>query len=333
MSVKLAINGFGRTGRCAFRIAFDRSDVDIVAISSPGDKETLAYLLQYDTSYGVYKYEVKTDEDGLVVNGRHIKVVPAGDLAELPWGELGVDVVIESSGRFTDPAVARAHVEASGAKAVVIAAPAKGDGASTVVLGVNDKAAEAGGGVFSAASCTTNCITPVAAIIEENFGIDSAMMTTVHSYTNSQVLQDSTAKDLRDGRAAAENLIPTTTGASVAAALALPALKGIFGGLSVRVPLATVSLSDLTFITKKPVTVEAVNACFKKAVQSPRYKGIVGVSEGQLVSSDFKGDSRSAIIDLPLTAVVGRLLKVVAWYDNEWGYSTRLVELAVKVGK
>jgi glyceraldehyde 3-phosphate dehydrogenase len=242
--------------------------------------------------------------------------------------------VIESTGFFVKPELAMAHVQKAGAKKVVLSAPAKGDGANTIVLGVNEDTLKDAGDIISNASCTTNCITPVAAVIENAFGIDKAMMTTVHSYTASQRLQDAPAKDLREARAAAENIVPTTTGASIAAAKALPALAGIFGGLSVRVPTPVVSMSDFVIITKRDVTVEEVNETFKKASKEPYYQGILDVTEEPLVSSDFKGNSHSAIVDLALTAVIGgNMLKVVAWYDNEWGYSNRLVELVADVGK
>lgn len=331
---KIAINGFGRIGRTAFKIAFARSDLEIVAVNDLTDVKTLAHLLQHDSSYGRYERNVSYDESGLVVDGKHVKVLAESDPAKLPWKELGVDVVIESTGFFVDPAKARAHITA-GAKRVVISAPAKGDGADTIVLGVNDdKLREGTTDVVSNASCTTNCIAPVMGVIESHFGVEKAMMTTVHSYTASQKLQDAPAKDLREARAAAENIVPTTTGASIAAAKALPALEGRFGGMSVRVPTPVVSLSDITVVTKRPVTVEEVNTVFKAAAGEPYYQGILGVTEEELVSSDFKGDPHSAIVDLPLTAVVGgNLLKVVAWYDNEWGYTNRLVELTADIAK
>jgi glyceraldehyde 3-phosphate dehydrogenase len=334
MKTRVAINGFGRIGRCAFKIAFERSDIEIVALNDLTDTKTLAYLLKHDSSYGTYQHEVKADDSGISVNGHHIKVLAEKDPAALPWGAHGVDVVIESTGFFVDPEKAKAHIDPAGAKKVVISAPAKGEGADTIVLGVNEDKIENATDVISNASCTTNCITPVAAVVESHFGIEKAMMTTVHSYTASQRLQDAPAKDLREARAAAENIVPTTTGASIAAAKALPALEGIFGGLSIRVPTPVVSLADFTFVTKKNVTVEEVNEVFKKAAKEPYYQGILGVSEEPLVSTDFRGDSHSAVVDLPLTAVTGgNMLKVIAWYDNEWGYSNRLVELVADVGK
>ncbi len=334
MKTKVAINGFGRIGRCAFKIAFERSDIEIVAINDLTDTKTLAHLLKYDSSYGTYQHDVKADEAGITVNGHHIKVLAEKDPAALPWGAHGVDVVIESTGLFVDPAKAKAHIDPAGAKRVIISAPAKGEGSTTIVLGVNEDALEGSADVLNNGSCTTNCITPVAAVMEAAFGIEKAMMTTVHSYTASQRLQDAPAKDLREARAAAENIVPTTTGASIAAAQALPALKGIFGGLSIRVPTPVVSLSDFVLVTKKEVTIEQINDAFKKAAKEPYYQGILDVTEDELVSSDFKGNSHSAIVDLSLTNVVGgNLVKVVAWYDNEWGYSNRLVELTADVGK
>ena len=334
MKTKVAINGFGRIGRTAFKIAFERSDIEIVAVNDLTDTKTLAHLLKHDSSYGTYEHEVSSDDTGIIVDGQHIKVLAEKDPANLPWGAHGVDVVIESTGFFVKPELARAHVDQAGAKKVVLSAPAKGDGATTIVLGVNEDNLKDAEDVISNASCTTNCITPVAAVIENAFGIEKAMMTTIHSYTASQRLQDAPAKDLREARAAAENIVPTTTGASIAAAKALPSLEGVFGGLSVRVPTPVVSMSDFVIITKRDVTVEEVNEAFKKAAGEPYYQGILAVTEEQLVSSDFKGNSHSAIVDLPLTAVVaGNMLKVVAWYDNEWGYSNRLVELVADVGK
>ncbi|MGH7249741.1 MAG: type I glyceraldehyde-3-phosphate dehydrogenase, partial [Minisyncoccia bacterium] len=319
MNTRVAINGFGRIGRNAFKVAFERSDLEIVAINDLTDTKTLAHLLKYDSNYGRYAHKVEFDETNLIVEGKPIKVLAEKDPAALPWEDLKIDVVIESTGFFVDPAKAQAHVTA-GAKKVVISAPAKGEGAETIVLGVNEDKLKSSGPVISNASCTTNCITPVAAVVESEFGIEKAMMTTVHSYTASQKLQDAPAKDLREGRNAAENIGPTTTGASIAAAKALPALVDIFGGMSVRVPTPVVSLSDFVIITKKPVTVEQVNEAFKKAAQEPYFQGILDVTEEELVSSDFIGNSHSAIVDLKLTAVIkDNMLKVVAWYDNEWG--------------
>lgn len=332
MKTRVAINGFGRIGRSAFKVAFERGDIEVVAVNDLSDLKTLAHLLKYDTNYGIYGREVSTDDENIIVDGKKIKALAQKDPAQLPWRDLGVDVVIESTGFFTDPDKARAHV-AAGAKKVLISAPAKGSSAPTIVLGVNEDQLESSGEVVSNASCTTNCITPVAAVIESNFGIEKAMMTTIHSYTASQALQDGPAKDLRESRAAAENIVPTTTGASVAAAKALPSLENRFGGLSIRVPTPVVSLSDFVIITKRNVTAEEVNEVFKKAAAEPYYQGILAVTEEELVSSDFIGNSHSAIVDLSLTDVIGgNMLKVVAWYDNEWGYSNRLVEVAADLG-
>lgn len=335
MTKRIAINGFGRIGRNAFKIAFDRSDIEVVAINDLTDNKTLAHLLKHDSSYGEYDHDVTSDEHSITVDGKKIQTFAETDPAKLPWGDLNVDVVIESTGFFVDPAKARAHIDPAGAKKVVISAPAKGEGADTIVLGVNEDKIKTGvTDVVSNASCTTNCITPVMAVLESNFGIDKAMMTTVHSYTASQKLQDAPSKDLREARAAAENIVPTTTGASIAAAKALPALENRFGGLSVRVPTPVVSMSDFVVVLKRDVTVDEVKDVFRNAAKEPFYQGILDVTEEELVSSDFKGNSHSAIVDLPLTAVVGgNMLKVVAWYDNEWGYSNRLVELTADIAK
>ncbi len=336
MKTRVAINGFGRIGRNAFKVAFERDDLEIVAINDLTDTKTLAHLLKHDSNYGTYHHEVGHDEKGIKVNGKHIAVLAEKDPATLPWKAHKVDIVIESTGFFVKPELAKAHIKA-GAKKVVLSAPSKGDhaeDAATIVLGVNEDQLESAGEIISNASCTTNCITPVAAVIESNFGIEKAMMTTTHSYTASQRLQDAPAKDLREARNAAENIVPTTTGASIAAARALPALKDIFGGMSIRVPTPVVSLSDFVIITKRNVTVEEVNKAFKDAAKEPFYQGILDVTEEELVSSDFIGNSHSCIIDLNLTAVIGgNMLKVVAWYDNEWGYSNRLVEVVADTGR
>lgn len=331
---RVAINGFGRIGRNAFKIAFANPDLEIVAINDLTSTDTLAHLLKYDSSYGHYGHDVGSDDKHIIVDGKKITVTAEKEPDKLPWKELNIDVVIESTGRFVKGELAALHLKA-GAKRVVISAPAKGDDSkvSTHVIGVNeDKLGQAE--IISNASCTTNCITPVAAVIEREFGIEKAMMTTVHSYTASQVLQDGPSKDKREARAAAENIVPTTTGATIAAAKALPVLKGVFGGLSIRVPTPVVSLSDFTFLTKKKTTVEAVNAAIKKAAQEERFRGVLAWTEEELVSRDFVGDSHSSIADLKLTNVVGgNMVKVVAWYDNEWGYSNRLVEMVALAGK
>lgn len=331
--IKLAINGFGRIGRNAFKIAFERRDVKIVAINDLTDTKTLAHLLKHDSSYGTYDRDVKFDEENLIVDGEKIRVFSEKEPKNLPWGKYQVDVVIESTGFFTDPKKAAEHLEA-GARKVVISAPAKGEGAKTIVIGVNEDTVTEDDKILSNASCTTNCIAPVMKVLEDNFGIEKALMTTVHSYTASQRILDAPAKDLREARAAAENIVPTSTGASKAAALTIPTLKGKFDGLSIRVPTPVVSLSDITAVLKRDTTIEELQEIFKKAAKEPFYEGILGVSEEPLVSIDYRGNSHSSIIDLPLINVVGgNLVKIVAWYDNEWGYSNRLVELASDFGK
>lgn len=331
--VKIAINGFGRIGRNALKILLERRNAKVVAINDLTDTKTLAHLLKHDSSYGTYGKEVLYDGDILTVGGCKIHTFSEKDPKKLPWGEYSVDVVIECTGLFTNPQDAKSHIEA-GAKKVVISAPAKGEGAKTVVIGVNDDELSDDDVVVSNASCTTNCIAPIMKVLEDEFGIEKAMMTTVHSYTASQRLLDAPAKDLREARSAAENIIPTTTGASKAAALTIPSLTNKFNGLSVRVPTPVVSLSDITAVLKRDTTVEELAELFISASEDPAYCGIIGVSDEELVSSDFIGDPHSCIVDLPLLDVVaGNMIKVVAWYDNEWGYSNRLVELALEVGK
>ena len=331
--IKIAINGFGRIGRNAFKIAFERRDVKIVAINDLTDTKTLAHLLKHDSSYGTYDRDVQYDDENLIVDGEKIRVYAEKEPKNLPWKDHRVDVVIESTGFFTDPAKAAAHLEA-GAQKVVISAPAKGEGAKTIVIGVNEDTVTEDDKIISNASCTTNCIAPVMKVLEDNFGIEKALMTTVHSYTASQRILDAPAKDLREARAAAENIVPTSTGASKAAALTIPSLKGKFDGLSIRVPNPVVSLADITAVLKKDTTIEELQKVFKAAAKEPFYEGILGVSEEPLVSIDYRGNSHSSIVDLPLINVVDKnLVKVVAWYDNEWGYSNRLVELAADFGK
>lgn len=331
MSKKIAINGFGRIGRNAFKLAFERDDIEVVAINDLTDTKTLAHLLKHDSTYGTYHYDVSYDENSIFVNGKQIRVLAEKDPALLPWGEFGVDVVIEATGLFVQPDKARAHINA-GAKKVVISAPAKGEGAKFIVLGVNEHELTREDDIISNASCTTNCIAPVMAILEREFGIEKSLMTTVHSYTASQRILDAPAKDLREARSAAENIVPTTTGAAIATAKVIPSLVGKFDGLSVRVPTAVVSLSDITAVLKRNTTKEEINEVFKRAAADPFYQGILTVTEEPLVSTDFKGNSHSTIVDLELTNVVGgNLVKVVAWYDNEWGYSNRLVEITADV--
>lgn len=331
--VRLAINGFGRIGRCAFKIAFERRDAEVIAINSLGDTKTFAHLLKYDSAYGVYDHDISYDDKHIIVDNCKILFLNEPDPLKLPWEKLQIDTVMECTGAFTNPADARAHIEA-GARKVVISAPAKGHGAKTVVLGVNEEVVTADDEILSCASCTTNCIAPVMKILEDNFGIEKAMMTTVHSYTASQKLVDDVAKDIRESRAAAVNIIPTTTGASKATALTIPSLEDRFNGLSVRVPTLVVSLADITAVLKRKTTREELNGVFERAAKEPYYEGIVEVTNDELVSSDFKGNANSAIVDLSLTDVVCEdMVKIVAWYDNEWGYSNRLVELSVDFGR
>ncbi len=331
MSKKIAINGFGRIGRNAFKLAFERDDIEIVAINDLTDTKTLAHLLKHDSTYGTYHHDVSYDDNSIFVAGKQIHVLAEKDPALLPWGEFGVDVVIEATGLFVQPEKARAHINA-GAKKVVISAPAKGEGAKFIVLGVNEHELTREDDIISNASCTTNCIAPVMAILEREFGIEKSLMTTVHSYTASQRILDAPAKDLREARSAAENIVPTTTGAAIATAKVIPSLVGKFDGLSVRVPTAVVSLSDITAVLKRNTTKEEINEVFKRAAADPFYQGILTVTEEPLVSTDFKGNSHSSIVDLELTNVVGgNLVKIVAWYDNEWGYSNRLVEIVADV--
>jgi glyceraldehyde 3-phosphate dehydrogenase len=330
---KIGINGFGRIGRNAFKLAFDRSDLEIVAVNDLTDTKTLAYLLKHDSNYGTYKYDVSYDDTGIIVNGQHVKVTAEKDPAALPWGDLGVELVIESTGRFTEKETAELHIKA-GAKRVIISGPTKSEGVDTIVLGANEDKVEGASHVISNASCTTNSLGAVMAVLDAEFGVQKSLLTTVHSYTASQMLQDAPAKDLREGRNAAENIVPTSTGAAIAVTKTLPQLEGKFDGLSIRVPTPVVSISDVTVLLERDATVEEINAVFKKASAEPYYQGILGVSEEPLVSRDYIGNSHSGIVDLLLTKVVGgNLAKVMVWYDNEWGYSNRLVELVADVAK
>ena len=333
MKTRVAINGFGRIGRNAFKIAFERGDCEIVAINDLTDTKTLAYLLKHDSNYGTYQHDVSSDESHIIVNGKSIKVTAEKDPAALPWKDLEVDVVIESTGRFTKKEDAELHLKA-GARRVVISGPTKSDGVDTIVLGANEDKLEGASHVISNASCTTNSLGAVMAILESNFGVEKSLLTTVHSYTASQALQDAPNKDLREGRNAAENMVPTSTGAAIAVTLTLPQLKDKFDGVSIRVPTPVVSISDVTVLLKKNATVEEINDVFRKAAQEPFYQGILGVSEEPLVSSDYIGNSHSGTVDLLLTKVVGgNLAKIMVWYDNEWGYSNRLVEVVADVGR
>ena len=331
MTTRVGINGFGRIGRNFFRAALEQgADIEIVAVNDLTDNKTLAHLLKYDSITGRFQGEVSYDDEGIVVDGKHIKVLAQRNPADLPWGELGVEVVVESTGFFTDGEKAKAHLDA-GAKKVVISAPAKNvDG--TFVMGVNeDKYDGATMNIVSNASCTTNCLAPLAKVLEENFGIERGIMTTIHSYTGDQRVLDAPHKDLRRARAAALNMIPTKTGAAQAVALVLPELEGKFAGLAVRVPTPTGSLTDLTFIAKKEVSVEAVKAAVKAAAEG-ELKGVLEYTEDPIVSSDIVGDPHTSIFDATETKVIGNLVKVLSWYDNEWGYSNALVRLTALVG-
>ncbi len=333
MKTRVAINGFGRIGRMSFRIMAERTDIEVVGINDLTDTKTLAHLLKYDTNYGEFPHDVSFDEQHIIVAGVKIPVSDEKDPTQLPWSSLRVDVVIESTGRFTTSEQAGAHIKA-GAKKVVISAPAKDDATATLVIGANEDSLQQAGDVISNASCTTNSIAAIMAIMEMEFGIEKAMLTTIHSYTASQNLQDGPGKDMREARAAAQNLVPTTTGAAKAVALTVTSLKDKFDGLSVRVPTSVVSLSDVTMLLKRNTTIQEINQLMKKHVSEPYYQGILAVSEEPLVSSDYVGNSNSGTVDLLLTNVVdGNLAKVVVWYDNEWGYSNRLVEMVADVGK
>lgn len=334
MKIRVAINGFGRIGRTAFKIAHARSDIEVVAINDLSDTKTLAHLLKHDSNYPAYEWakSVEATSNGLIIDGKGVYVFSETDPRKLPWKQLNVDVVIESTGIFTSKQGASGHLDA-GAKRVVISAPISGEG-ETVVLGVNDDTIGDISGVVSNASCTTNCVAPLLNILTDTVGVKKSIMTTIHSYTASQRLQDAPHKSLREARAAAENIVPSTTGASKAVASVLPSTTGKFSGLSVRVPTPVVSLVDLVFVASKKTTKDEINKIFIDASKDPFYQGIVGVSEEELVSSDYIGNSYSATVDLSLTDVVdGDLVKVVAWYDNEWGYSNRLVELTTDVGR
>lgn len=333
MKTKVAINGFGRIGRIAFRVAFDRTDIEVVGINDLTDTKTLSHLLAHDSNYGAYDKAVSYDEKHIIVEGKKIPVYAEKDPSLLPWSDLEVDVVIESTGRFTDYEGASAHIKA-GAKKVVISGPSKSPEVKTIVIGANEDELKDAGDIISNASCTTNSVAAVMDIMDRTFGVEKAMLTTVHSYTASQVLQDGPSKDLREARGAAQNIVPTSTGAAIAVALTVPSVKGKFDGLSVRVPTPVVSLSDVTFVLKQNTSVEEINETFKKAVGEPYYQGIIDVAATPLVSHDYIGNSHSGVVDLLLTNVVaGNMAKVVIWYDNEWGYSNRLVELVADVGK
>lgn len=333
MSTKVGINGFGRIGRNAFRAAMQNPalDIDFVAINDLTSPETLAHLLEYDSIHGILSDDITATENGLVVNGKEIRVLAERDPGNLPWGDLGVDVVIESTGFFTDREDAEKHITSGGAKKVIVSAPAKGEDI-TIVIGVNDnKYDKSEHHVISNASCTTNCLAPVAKVLHEEFGVESGLMTTVHAYTGDQRVHDFPHSDMRRARAATLSMIPTTTGAAVAVGKVLPELNGKLDGFAIRVPTPNVSVVDLTVDLNEKPSAEAVNAALKDAAEDS-LDGILGYSELDLVSADFNGNKLSSVLDAPFTKVIENgLIKVLSWYDNEWGYSNRLVELTARV--
>ncbi|MDX3074366.1 type I glyceraldehyde-3-phosphate dehydrogenase [Streptomyces sp. MI02-7b] len=331
MTIRVGINGFGRIGRNFFRAALEQgADIEIVAVNDLGDTATTAHLLKYDTILGRLKAEVTHTADSITVDGHTIKVLSERNPSDIPWGQLGVDIVIESTGIFTKAADAKKHIE-GGAKKVIISAPAS-DEDITIVMGVNnDKYDAAKHNIISNASCTTNCVAPMAKVLDENFGIVKGMMTTVHAYTNDQRILDFPHKDLRRARAAAENIIPTSTGAAKATALVLPQLKGKLDGIAMRVPVPTGSVTDLVIELEREVTKDEVNAAFQKAAEG-QLKGILEYTEDPIVSSDIVNWPASCTFDSSLTMAQGKQVKVIGWYDNEWGYSNRLVDLTVFVG-
>ena len=327
MAVRVGINGFGRIGRQSLKALIERApDVEVVAVNDLVDTSMNALLFKHDSTYGAYPGSVDHTDDALIIDGREIKVLKEKDPATLPWGDLGVDIVLESTGIFTDADKARAHIDA-GATKVIISAPARNEDI-TIVLGVNeDRYDPEAHHIISNASCTTNCLAPAAKVVHDRWTIERGLMNTIHSYTNDQRILDVAHKDPRRARAAALNIIPTSTGAAKALSLVIPDLKGRFDGFSLRVPTPTVSVVDFTADVSRPTSVEAVNAAFREAAAGP-LKGILGVSDEPLVSTDFRGDSRSSIIDAESTMVLGgTMVKVISWYDNEWGYSCRVADL------
>ncbi len=332
--MRIAINGFGRIGRNVFKIAFDRDDMEVVAINDITDPKTLAHLLKYDSTYGKYSKSVEVKDDAIVVDGKEIKILAVRNPAELPWKEMNVDVVIESTGIFVSAEGPRGgykdHIKA-GAKKVILTVPAKDKIDQTIVLGVNDDDIDSSNTAYSNASCTTNCLAPIAKVIHDNFGITKGLMTTVHAYTNDQNILDLPHKDLRRSRAAALSIIPTTTGAAKAVGLVIPELNGKLNGMAMRVPTPTGSVVDLTFEVEKDCSVEELNAAVKKAAEGPM-KGILEYTEDPIVSSDVRNNLNSSVFDALSTMKLGeRFFKVISWYDNEMGYSARVVDLAKKI--
>jgi len=329
-TINVGINGFGRIGRLVFRALLSKSNVNVIAINDLTDTKTLAHLLKYDSVHGRFNGTVSAETDGIVVNGKKILVSAEKDPSQLKWSEKGVDLVVESTGIFTSREKAALHLQA-GAKKVIISAPATGEVDATVVLGVNDTIITPSMQIISNASCTTNCLAPMAKVLHDTFGLEKGYMTTIHAYTQDQSLQDAPHKDLRRARAAALSIIPTTTGAAKAVGLVLPELNGKLDGVAMRVPIPDGSLTDLTAILKTPATKEQINAAMKQAAETTM-KGILEYSEDPLVSADIVGNPHSCIFDAQSTSVMGNLVKIVGWYDNEWGYSNRVADLIVKVG-
>lgn len=330
-NIRVAINGLGLIGRNALKVALERTDIEVVAVNDVAPLETLAYLIKHDSNYGTYSRTIEVEDDTLIVGEHRIRALSLSDPSRLPWDELDIDVVLECTGQFAEVSRARLHIEA-GARKVVVSAPV--DTAKSIIMGVNDDELRDGGEIVSAASGTTNAIAPVISLIDKNYGVDKIMVTTVHSYLARQVLHDSMAQTLREGRAAAENIIPTEMAASRAIRELMPEVGAHFGGLNVRVPNPVVSLATLVMVLKNETSTIEVNNLIKDSVKQPFYQGILDASSAELVSSDLKGNSHSAIIDLPLTHVIdGTLLRINVWYDNEWGYANRLVELAADAGR
>jgi glyceraldehyde 3-phosphate dehydrogenase len=326
---KVAINGLGRIGRAAFKIIQDHPELELVAVNDLVPPKNLAYLLNYDTVYGRYKKKVESDENSLIIEGKYYKVLSERDPAQLPWGSLGVDVVFECTGLFTNKEALEKHLQA-GAKCVILSAPTKSEGVQTVVYGVNDVPESEH--LFSCASCTTNCISPVVEVMGRRIGIKKAILTTIHAYTASQAVVDGPSKkDVREGRAAAANFVPSTTGAAIATTKVLPQYKGKFDGVAVRGPIPVGSISDIVFVTERATSVEEINNIFREEAMSDRYKYIMAVSDDEIVSSDIVGDAHASIVDLTMTQVVdGDLVKVMSWYDNEWGYANQMIRSALE---
>lgn len=328
---RVAINGLGRIGRAVFKLIIDEPELELVAVNDLVSADNLAYLLKYDTVYGKYEKKVESTENSLIVEGKEYKVFSEKDPSQLPWGNLGIDVVFECTGIFTKKEGLEKHIQA-GAKHAILSAPTKSEDVETVVYGVNKPSESAQ--IYSCASCTTNCITPVVEVMGRRIGVKKAIMTTVHAYTASQELVDTPSKKFRSGRAAATNFVPASTGAAIATTKALPQYEGKFNGVAVRAPVPVGSISDIVFVTERETTVEEINNIFKEEAQSDRYKGILSVSDEEIVSSDIVGDSHASIVDLTMTQVVdGDLVKVMSWYDNEWGYANQMVREAVRMIK